>query len=66
MKVLNDLREKYNLSISSLVVNLNNNYGKDFRICQIWDWENGYRSVSENDIAILADYFNVSKQTFNA
>ncbi|MDK9864864.1 helix-turn-helix domain-containing protein [Staphylococcus sp. IPLA37010] len=66
MKVLNELREKYNLSISKLVINLNNNYDKDFRICQIWDWENGYRSVSENEVAILTDYFNVSKQTFNA
>lgn len=38
MKNLMELREKSNLSISKLAINLNANYNTDIRICQIWDW----------------------------
>lgn len=64
MKNLMELREKSNLSISKLAINLNANYNTDIRICQIWDWENGYRNVSNKNISILADYFNVSEKEF--
>ncbi|MGW7975352.1 XRE family transcriptional regulator [Staphylococcus xylosus] len=66
MKILNELREKSNLSISKLAINLNNGYGTDIRNYQIWDWENGYRTISEKDAEMLADYFNVSGETFNS
>ncbi|EHY92080.1 helix-turn-helix domain-containing protein [Staphylococcus saprophyticus] len=59
-----ELREKSNLSISKLAINLNANYNTDIRICQIWDWENGYRNVSNKNASILADYFNVSEKEF--
>lgn len=61
---LMELREKSNLSISKLAINLNANYNTDIRICQIWDWENGYRNVSNKNASILADYFNVSEKEF--
>ncbi|NWK85234.1 helix-turn-helix transcriptional regulator [Staphylococcus sp. GSSP0090] len=64
MKNLMELREKSNLSISKLAINLNANYDTDIRICQIWDWENGYRNVSNKNASILADYFNVSENEF--
>ncbi|WP_436864417.1 helix-turn-helix domain-containing protein [Staphylococcus saprophyticus] len=64
MKNLMELREKSNLSISKLAINLNANYNTDIRICQIWDWENGYRNVSNKNASILADYFNVSEKEF--
>ena len=64
MKNLMELREKSNLSISKLAINLNANYNTDIRICQIWDWENGYRNVSNKKASILADYFNVSEKEF--
>lgn len=64
MKNLMELREKSNLSISKLAINLNANYNTDIRICQIWDWENGYRNVSNKNASILADYFNVSEKDF--
>lgn len=64
MKNLMKLREKSNLSISKLAINLNANYNTDIRICQIWDWENGYRNVSNKNASILADYFNVSEKEF--
>ncbi|MDW3920027.1 helix-turn-helix transcriptional regulator [Staphylococcus saprophyticus] len=54
MKNLMELREKSNLSISKLAINLNANYNTDIRICQIWDWENGYRNVSNKNASILA------------
>lgn len=66
MKILTELREKSNLSISKLAINLNDGYGTDIRNCQIWDWENGYRTISEKDVAMLADYFNVSGETFTS
>ena len=64
MKNLMELREKSNLSISKIAINLNANYNTDIRICQIWDWENGYRNVSNKNASILADYFNVSEKEF--
>ena len=64
MKNLMELREKSNLSISNLAINLNANYNKDIKICKIWDWENGYRNVSNKNASILADYFNVSEKEF--
>lgn len=64
MKNLMELREKSNLSISKLAINLNANYNTDIRICQIWNWENGYRNVSNKNASILADYFNVSEKEF--
>lgn len=64
MKNLMELHEKSNLSISKLAINLNANYNTDIRICQIWDWENGYRNVSNKNASILADYFNVSEKEF--
>ncbi|MFD3219679.1 helix-turn-helix domain-containing protein [Staphylococcus saprophyticus] len=64
MKNLMELREKSNLSISKLAINLNANYNTDIRICQIWDLENGYRNVSNKNASILADYFNVSEKEF--
>lgn len=64
MKNLMELREKSNLSISKLAINLNANYNTDIRICQIWEWENGYRNVSNKNASILADYFNVSEKKF--
>ncbi|MCE5130274.1 helix-turn-helix domain-containing protein [Staphylococcus saprophyticus] len=64
MKNLMELREKSNLSISKLAINLNANYNTDIRICQIWDWENGYRNVSNKNASILADYFSVSEKEF--
>lgn len=64
MKNPMELREKSNLSISKLAINLNANYNTDIRICQIWDWENGYRNVSNKNASILADYFNVSEKEF--
>lgn len=64
MKNLMELREKSNLSISKLAINLNANYNTDIRICQIWGWENGYRNVSNKNASILADYFNVSEKEF--
>ena len=48
MKILNELREKSNLSISKLAINLNDGYG------------------TEKDAAMLADYFNVSGETFTS
>lgn len=48
--------------MSKLAINLNKSYEKNYRICQIWDWEHGYREPSENDTKILADYFNVSQK----
>ena len=65
MEALTELREKKHLILSKLAINLNKNYEKNYRICQIWDWEHGYREPSENDTKILADYFNVSQKTFN-
>ncbi|PHK48631.1 helix-turn-helix domain-containing protein [Staphylococcus edaphicus] len=65
MKNLMELREKANLSISRLALNLNSSYNTDIRICQIWDWENGYRNISNKYASILADYFNVSEKVFS-
>ncbi|KKI63106.1 helix-turn-helix domain-containing protein [Staphylococcus cohnii] len=65
MEILTELREKKHLSLSKLAINLNKNYEKSYRICQIWDWEHGYRKPSENDTKILADYFNVPQKTFS-
>jgi transcriptional regulator with XRE-family HTH domain len=66
LKTLTELREKKQLSLSKLAINLNKNYEKDYRICQIWDWEHDYRVPSEKDTKILADYFQVPKKTFNS
>lgn len=57
MKILTDLREKKKLSISKLVILLNEKYGKCYQNYQIFNWENGHKRIPQQDLEILCDYY---------
>ena len=57
MEILTDLREEKHLSISKLVILLNDKYEKNYKIYQIINWENGHEQITQKDLEILCDYY---------
>lgn len=57
MEILTDLREEKHLSISKLVILLNDKYEKNYKIYQIINWENGHEQIPQKDLELLCDYY---------